>query len=98
MTDRVKKRADLLLEDEMPACLIQLAANTTAYGVLAARWEDASFKGKGQEDCLVPAKYSFPRDDLDEYVPSSYRRLKRAQRELLGQLGREPLLGRQLDP
>jgi len=89
MIDRVKARADLLLEDEMPDCLLKLAANAASYDVLAGRWDDPAFAPKSREDLLAPNQYAFPRVELDGYVPSAYRALKKAQQELLGKLGRE---------
>jgi hypothetical protein len=88
MTERIKTRADLLVEDELPSCLVRLAANTAAYDVLAARWDSPHFAPRSREDYLAPSQYAFPRDELDDYLPSSYRNLKRAQQDLLGKLGR----------
>ncbi|HET7048900.1 MAG TPA: hypothetical protein VFI54_11600 [Solirubrobacteraceae bacterium] len=89
MTDRVKANAALLLENEMPDCLVRLAANTAAYDVLAVRWEDPHFMAQGREDYVAPDRYSFPRTELHDYVGSSFKKLKAAQQDLLGKLGRK---------
>jgi len=89
MADHIQTHVDLLLEDEMPPSLVTLIANTAAYDVLAARWQGPHFPGKNREDYLVDGKYAFPRPELDSYVPSSFRALKLAQRDLLGKLRRD---------
>ena len=89
MIDRVKTHADLLLEDSMPTCLSALAANTAAYDVLAAQWQEQRERGPSRrEDLFAPDEYAFPRAELAGYIPVSFRALKEAQAELLGTLGR----------
>ena len=88
MTECIKTHAALLIEDDMPACLIRLAANTAAYDVLASRWGDPDFTPTRPEDLVAPDQYTFPRGELETYARSSFQRLKADQQDLLGKLSR----------
>jgi hypothetical protein len=80
--DIIIGRADLLVEDEMPACLLQFLAHKSGYDVLVQRWEDGDFA-----EHLSVVRH--PGGELYEYLRRSFTRLKQAQaRELEAAQGR----------
>ncbi|MGW7465338.1 hypothetical protein ACWGJT_11630 [Streptomyces xantholiticus] len=91
MRDVVVTKADLLIEQEMPAALLQLCAHVSGYEITAARWA----QGRYEEHLSV---VSFPGRELRDYTRERFTRLKKEQAVLLGQTateGRRPrLLGR----
>ena len=86
MVECVKANAALLLEDDMPECLINLAAHSAAYDILTVRWARPQFVAARRENLVVPRK--FPGDELEKYVRESFTKLKHDQLELLGKLRR----------
>lgn len=79
METAVMDNGDLLLEDTMPDCLLQLCAHVEAFRPIAKRWED-----KDYAEHIPPVE--FPREDLRVYLEESYRLLKTEQQRLLGKL------------
>jgi len=75
-------RAHLLVEDEMPVCLLQFLANKAGYDVLTQRWKDGDFS-----EHLSVVRH--PGDDLYDYLRRSFTRLKAEQaRELKATQGK----------
>jgi hypothetical protein len=69
-------RAHLLIEDEMPACLLQFCAHKAGYDVVIQRWEHQDFS-----EHLSVIRH--PGEDLYDYLRQSFTWLKREQiREL----------------
>lgn len=74
--------AHLLIEDEMPDCLLQFLAHKSGYDVLTARWKDGDFT-----EHLSVVRH--PGDELYDYLRRSFTRLKVEQaRELAATQGR----------
>jgi hypothetical protein len=80
MAELVLAHADLLDEEEMPACLLALTAHVFAYRAVLKQWEQADFS---EHTSPLP----FPREALTAYASAAFRRAKREQARLLGQLG-----------
>lgn len=69
------ERAHLIIEEQMPDCLLQFVTHVVGYKAILAKWEKGDFA----------EKYSiidFP-TALDEYVAKSYAALKDQQTRLL---------------
>lgn len=79
METAVMDNGDLLLEDAMPDCLLQLCAHVEAFRPIVKRWENKDFA-----EHIPPVE--FPREDLRVYLEESYRLLKTEQQKLLGKL------------
>jgi hypothetical protein len=69
--------ADLLDEDDMPQCFLDLCAHVAAYKVIVQRWEKQDYS-----EPVGPIK--FPGRALLGYVERRFRQLKKAQVRLLG--------------
>jgi len=76
MRDAVVTHADLLLEDDVEPCLLDLCAHVAAYEAILERWEGGDY-----EEHAPPLP--FPRDRLSAYAANAYRRLKSQQKALL---------------
>jgi hypothetical protein len=75
-------KAHLLIEDEMPPCLLQFCAHKAGYDVLIERWK----QGDHTEHLSV---VRHPGDELHDYLRESFTTLKREQaRELEATQGR----------
>ena len=81
MVDAFTQHADLIDEDEMPKCLLDLAAHVAAYRAVLKSWEAGDFS-------THTSLLNFPAAALESYLAPAYRRLKRRQLELLGQTDR----------
>jgi hypothetical protein len=75
----VINNADLLIETEMPPCLLDLCAHVAAYKAVLKRWAREDFS---EHTSVI----NFPRGPLRRYLEPAYRRLKAEQAELLGKL------------
>ena len=76
MFELLAEHADLLEENEMPACVLQLGTHVQGYkGVLAA-WEEEDYS---RHMSLTP----YPARDLYTYAKNSYETLKARQGKLL---------------
>jgi hypothetical protein len=75
MLDVITGHADLIEEDEMPQCLLDLCAHVEAYIPLVAQWE----RGDLSEMLSV---IDFPRS-IELYAAETYRALKAEQGRLL---------------
>jgi hypothetical protein len=75
----IVENGDLIIEEEMPACFLNLCAHVAAYKPVIKRWESGDY----QEFLSLSL---FP-DDLGRYAEVSYTQLKGEQAKLLGTLG-----------
>jgi hypothetical protein len=75
-------KAQLLIEDEMPECLLEFCAHKAGYDVLIERWKQGDYR-----EHLSVVRH--PGDELHDYLQQSFTRLKREQaRELEATQGR----------
>jgi hypothetical protein len=75
-------KAHLLIEDEMPECLLRFCAHKAGYDVLIQRWKQGDYREH-------PLGVRHPGDELHDYLQQSFTRLKREQaRELEATQGR----------
>jgi hypothetical protein len=75
-------KAQLLIEDEMPPCLLSFCAHKAGYDVLIERWKQDDYA-----EHLSVVRH--PGDELHTYLRESFTRLKREQaRELEATQGR----------
>jgi hypothetical protein len=75
-------KAHLLIEDEMPQCLLAFCAHKAGYDVLIERWKQQDYS-----EHLSVVRH--PGDELRDYLRESFTRLKREQaRELEATQGR----------
>jgi hypothetical protein len=78
----ITSRAHLLIESEMPDCLLQFLAHKSGYDVLVRRWAERDFA-----EHLSVVRH--PGDELHDYLRRSFTQLKRDQaRELRATQGR----------
>jgi hypothetical protein len=77
--DLVLEHTDLLIDDEMPECLITLAAHVSGYEVFLQQWQSGDFTEK-------TSVVNYPGPELRAYAERSYSELKREQRNLLAGL------------
>jgi hypothetical protein len=77
MYELVLSKSDLLIESEMPQCLLDFCAHVTAYQTVMKKWEINDFS---EHTSLIP----YPAKSLNEYIRKSYVGLKAEQQRLLG--------------
>lgn len=75
----VLSKSDLLIEPNMPPCLIKLCAHVASYKVVLEKWEQDDFS---EHLALI----DFPKE-LHEYASESFEALKFEQAKLLGWRG-----------
>ena len=80
--DLILTKADLLVDDQMPECLLQLSAHVAAFRAIMHRWEENDYE---VEIPPVP----FPKD-LFNYARDRFYLLRREQRNLMKALGQAP--------
>ena len=77
----ITTKADLLIESEMPTCLLEFCAHVTAYKAVLKKWS--------QNDFSEHLSYvSYPSDALLEYTQNSFQKLKAEQAKLMGTLSK----------
>ena len=81
MVDVVIAHSDLLREEELPACLLDLCAHVAGYEPVIARWSEPDFTSLAPEEHLAPI--SFPAATLTKYVDETFAGLRREQAELI---------------
>jgi hypothetical protein len=81
MVDVVIAHSDLLREEEIPRCLLDLCAHVAGYEPVVAHWSDPGFDSVAAEDHTAPL--NFPAAALTEYVDEAITALRREQTELL---------------
>ena len=74
--ERIINKAHLLIEDEMPECLLTFCAHKAGYDVLIERWHSQDFT-----EHLSVVRH--PGNRLYEYLEQSFTRLKKEQGEEL---------------
>lgn len=79
MYDIVQDNAELLIESEMPKCLLLLLAHVASFKAVIKKWKQNDFS---EHESLVV----YPSEELIDYVNSSYKSLKREQSKLIGLL------------
>ena len=77
MYELVLSKSDLLIESEMPACLLDLCAHVTAYETVLKRWEDNDFS---EHTSLI----DYPTEEIITYTQRSFEMLKAEQAKLIG--------------
>jgi hypothetical protein len=77
MLATITKNSDLLIGAEFPEALKTFCAHAAAYKVVFEQWSKNDFS----EHFAVVA---YPADDLNEYLETSFRKLKSEQGRLLG--------------
>jgi hypothetical protein len=75
MYDIIVSKSDLLIEDEMPECLLKLISHIVIYKAVIKNWE----AGNTSEHTSI---INFP-NEVKEYVYERFNKLKREQQELL---------------
>ena len=77
MYTAITTKADLLIESQMPECLLELCAHVTAYKPVLKMWS--------QSDYSEHLSYvGYPNDALLEYTRLSFQELKAEQAKLMG--------------
>lgn len=71
---RIINKGHLLIEDEMPECLLNFCAHKAGYDVLIKRWHNQDFT-----EHLSVVRH--PGEELYKYLRESFTRLKREQGE-----------------
>jgi len=79
----IVNKAHLLIDDEMPQCLLTFCAHVAGFDVTIRRWEAEDYSSH-------LSVVSHPRDELNSYARNSFRQLKRTQAHLLAQSKIEP--------
>jgi hypothetical protein len=74
----ILKSSHLILEDQVPKCIVDFASHAAAYRALLSKWEQGDLS---ERYSTVP----FP-DELDNYAEVSFRKLKQEQARLLKRL------------
>jgi hypothetical protein len=74
--DLIISKAHLLVEDEMPACLLQFLAHKAGYDVLIGKWKTGDYS-----EHLSVVRH--PDDALYDYLRRSFTHLKKAQMQEL---------------
>lgn len=72
----IMEHSSLILEDEMPKCLIELQAYLSEFKILVTKWDNGDYS----ENFTVS---NYPKD-LGEYTAKSYKFLKKEQARLIG--------------
>ena len=77
MYELVLSKSDLLIESEMPKCLLDFCAHITAYQTVMKKWDNNDFS---EHTSLI----DYPTKELIEYIRKSYVALKTEQKRLIG--------------
>ena len=76
MVEVITHGADLIDEEKMPTCLLDLCAHVAAYRPVLKQWEQGDYS---EQTSVI----DFPRD-VHNYVDSAFRRIKAEQVKKLG--------------
>ncbi|HEY0785216.1 MAG TPA: hypothetical protein VGD62_05045 [Acidobacteriaceae bacterium] len=71
--------ADLLVEGQMPECLLRVCAHVNAYKPVLRQWRENDYSHH-------EAPIAFPEEELTSYLDRTFVELQRQQRQLLGSL------------
>jgi len=78
MYELVLSKSDLLIESQMPQCLLDMCAHVTAYQTVARKWENKDFS---EHTSLI----GYPSQELMIYTTQSFVTLKAEQERLIRQ-------------
>jgi hypothetical protein len=81
MYDIIQDHAHLLIESDMPKCLLLLLAHVASFKAVIQQWEQGDFS---EHESMV----AYPSESLVAYVNESYKKLKAEQAQLIGLLKR----------
>jgi len=81
MVHIIQNNADLLIESEMPKCLLLLLAHVASFKAVVKKWESDDFS---EHESLVV----YPSEELIQYVNGAFQSLKTEQARLIGLLKR----------
>ncbi|MDA0164293.1 hypothetical protein OM076_28745 [Solirubrobacter ginsenosidimutans] len=81
MVHAVVAHSDLLREEAMPECLIDLCAHVAGYEPIVARWAEPGFDSTAAEDHV--SLINFPAEALLRYAEESFGLLRAEQASLL---------------
>jgi len=84
MEKAIVENADLIIENEMPECFIELIAHVAAYKAVMKKWREGDFS-----EHLSFTEY--PRDTLSSYVERCYTSLKDQRAALLGKVNQKSM-------
>lgn len=79
MYEAVVSHADLLIDDEIPPCLLDLFAHVSGYEATLKQWEDGDYTE-------YTSLSSYPYQAILSYTQASYNRLKKEQASLLSDI------------
>ena len=79
MVEIIQNNADLLIESDMPKCLLLLLAHVASFKAVIERWERGDYS---EHESMVV----YPSEPLLTYLNDSYQTLKIEQAELIGLL------------
>jgi hypothetical protein len=83
MESLIVTKADLLMSDRMPDCLLDLVAHVASYRGVIALWDEGHFSEH-------KAPINFPREAVTSYAARCFEQLKREQQdELIGNKRRD---------
>ena len=77
MYELILNKSDLLIENEIPQCLLLLCAHVSAYKTVKVRWENNDYS-------IHTSIINFPASELRNYANKSFKMLKICQNQLLG--------------
>ena len=77
MYELILSKSDLLIESDMPPCLLDLCAHITAYQTVMKRWESDDFS---EHTSLI----NHPTQQVIEYAREAFGALKAEQARLIG--------------
>jgi hypothetical protein len=77
MYQLILSKSDLLIEPEMPDCLLDLCAHVTAYQTVLEKWKNNDFS---EHISLI----GYPYPDLNQYARKSFEILNLEQAKLIG--------------
>ena len=72
----IETNSDLLIEEEMPQCILDFLAHVAAYKVVKRQWMEGDYSE-------YTSVINYPRE-IDNYAIQSYEKLKKEQTKLLG--------------
>lgn len=79
MEKAIIENSDLIIENEMPQCLLKLIAHISAYKPVIKKWQNGDFS----EHLSMTG---FPKEDLRPYIEKSYFNLRQERAAILGKI------------
>jgi hypothetical protein len=81
ITQLVFERADLIVEPEMPRCLLAVCAHVAGYRAIIKEWESGEVPLRREDNLSL---VNFPGQELADYATTRFAHLKAEQGKLLG--------------